>query len=348
MTSATFSGLPPEIRYDIWQLSFEPRLLCLHMHRLITPEPSDHSPSGLSKDSRKVIAVSFTCTALDSRSERTPNDVFVEYSNISPPVSVDFLRNMQVGPPGPTALGPVQLYVCRESRALAMRRYELAFGGTEQDNENLNPRQYAALEEWHRKKLWEKKIWVDFNSDVVLVEVIPRRLEFPAPPLRLPQPQPGWRALRCLNVYAPDEAKKIKRLAIGGKWPLESDLWRELGLIICLNTLLTSHTMSIEFFTNMEKLLVDDSFQNPEDVQEQVQTEEQDKLEDPKMVEEGVQKWIRDLVDCQQRRLRTDLGPERVITRPDKPVWKELPVVKVVHGNGWKRLLQNSNPEQLQ
>jgi hypothetical protein len=130
---------------------------------------------------------------------------------------VEGLRTMS---PGPTSLGPVQLYICGESRAVAMKKYKLAFQGVDVDEaidietqdlgEDANLRRKAAREWWYQRKLWETRIWVDFGNDVILVDTISRRPDVPRNSVST--------SLGYLTEYAGEDMKKITRLAIGGKW----------------------------------------------------------------------------------------------------------------------------------
>jgi hypothetical protein len=60
--------------------------------------------------------------------------------------------------------------------------------------------------------LWEKRIWVDFERDVIFVDTLKRgalSLSFGARPVD---------PLVLMRLYAKEEVKKIRRLAVGGRW----------------------------------------------------------------------------------------------------------------------------------
>ncbi|CZR62142.1 uncharacterized protein PAC_12039 [Phialocephala subalpina] len=325
MASASFSSLPPEIRQEIWLLSFEPRVLCLHMHQRIAPRQSDYDPHQLDYNSRIVLAVSFTCTALGSRSVQTPDDIFAERSKAIPQVPTTYIKEMHTKSPGPTSLGTVQLYVCRESRAVAMRRYELAFGGTikkefQRVKQNLDPRQKVALEDWESRKLWEKRIWVDFDNDIILMELVPRRRDMPVP-------APTMTTLWSLNIYAREEVRKIRRLAIGGNWLHEGAIWREMGPVFAfVGTTPPKRGRNpncIEAFKKLRELVVDDSFQIPKAtavIRVETMTAGQrignNAIGQREVVRDKVQSWIGSLNDR-------------------KPIWRQVPGVKVVRWDEW-------------
>ena len=110
-------------------------------------------------------------------------------------------------PPPP---GPAALYVCRESRRVALRRYELAFGGT-----NLVPHDEMFVAEWENGGYARKRTWVDFERDVIFVagadlsvDNMPMRIGIPAMVV----------GLERLVFYAKEEVSKIRNLAVGGMW----------------------------------------------------------------------------------------------------------------------------------
>jgi hypothetical protein len=113
---------------------------------------------------------------------------------------------------GPSALGPVALYVCQESREIALQRYELAFGGVDVDLDGSQKqywenRRQEDKAEWDRLCLFHKRIWVDFMKDIIFVDGHHRTELYSKCSRREP--------LTLLRMYAPEEASKIKRLAIG-------------------------------------------------------------------------------------------------------------------------------------
>jgi hypothetical protein len=90
---------------------------------------------------------------------------------------------------------------------VALKRYTLAFGGTNTWIDPLNPD-----EEWERNHLRKPNIWVDFERDTILLACITAIM-----------PHRKWGHLTgCLvnkiGKKCPYEARKIRRLAIGGHW----------------------------------------------------------------------------------------------------------------------------------
>jgi hypothetical protein len=275
----TFSSFPVEIREMIWLESFQSRILCLHTHQRIAPPHRDINGKEL-KGFQKTAAVTFTCTVLptsdscsdNSREPKTPDEVFQAH--------LDYVQKKQKKSDmgtmalGRISLGPVQLYVCHESRALALKRYQRAFGGiylipsSRLNRELWDSRGIADHQEWHRRKLWEKRIWVDFERDVIFVDTLKR--EHLSQNFRLSLIDP----LLLMKKYAKEETRKIGRLAVGGRWVMHSgsnDI-NQIGL-----SLMGSKIPSQQFVINirpgngrewltgldsLEELLLDDSFGN--------------------------------------------------------------------------------------
>jgi hypothetical protein len=209
---ASFSSLPLELRYKIWLLTLQPRVLYLHIHQRIEPPPYDGDD--FIDGPRKTVSVSFTAQV--AMLPLLPSEVFEKYANyVAPdPTTLDVDRSNEkiydlhyanVVATRPLSIknsrGPVALEVCRESREVAMKRYELAFAGT---NRALEP---TEEQEWNKKGFSEKRIWVDFERDIIFIDAIWRDRKYskcaPHNPLGL------------LRRYAREDAKKIRRLALG-------------------------------------------------------------------------------------------------------------------------------------
>jgi hypothetical protein len=257
-----FSDFPAEIRQHIWDLSFEPRILCLHVKEHTAPR----DPEGANEPNvLDTVAVTFTCTVLDPASPRVPNDIFEVRAQALP--QIRWSKKMTAGlrdiPSAPTSLGPPQLYACSESRSRAAKRYQLAFGGVDYDlaakmrfrsskeRKIANRKRKVARESWQQKKLWEKRIWVDFDNDIIVLDTMKRR--------DIMSPTQKITALGLLIVYAGEEVKKIKRLAVGGKSAYE--ICHHLKCIYHIGTWIGP--LAIERFENITELLVDDSFRSP-------------------------------------------------------------------------------------
>ncbi|KAE9373555.1 hypothetical protein N431DRAFT_231139 [Stipitochalara longipes BDJ] len=222
----TFSRLPPEIREMIWMASFETRIICLHIHQRLAPPHRDVNGHDL-QTYQETIAISFSCTVLTSSSsgpgdvnsnpQLTPDEVFQQHWK-----AVKRGARGNNGDMGTLAdkssRGPVQLYVCRESRALALKRYERAFSGVlmqptvREINCDWEQRRQVDHQTWNRRKLWEKRIWVDFKSDIIFIDTLKRGPASRNFRLRPVDP------LVLMRLYAKDEIKRIRRLAVGGRW----------------------------------------------------------------------------------------------------------------------------------
>lgn len=186
-----FTRLPPEIRQEIWLQTFIPRIVQLTIHQ------GRVQPEGLER-----ACVVFTATL--GRAETDPaipaSITDWEYTTLT--------RGMARRPPP----GPATLHINRESRAIALQHYSLAFGGL-----NLRPAdddEFSA--EWEEKGYGQKKIWVDFERDLIVVEehgMTQHRVNSdPQHPLHL------------LTRFAPEEVKKIRRLGVSERWQATSPI----------------------------------------------------------------------------------------------------------------------------
>jgi hypothetical protein len=159
-----FSDLPAEIRQYIWDLSFEPRTLCLHVKEHTAPRDPERANEPNFLD---TVAVTFTCTVLSAASPKIPNEIFEARAQSLPQVrwSKKMAAGLSAVPTASTSLGPAQLYVCSESRSRATKRYQLAFGGVDYDlaakmkfgssseRKMANRKRKVARESWQQKKL---------------------------------------------------------------------------------------------------------------------------------------------------------------------------------------------------
>jgi hypothetical protein len=120
--------------------------------------------------------------------------------------------------------GPAALFVCRESRQLALQRYQPAFSSTssvtvEVHNAFFSPpypgpwtiRKLEDTRRWNDRKLG-KSIWVNFEQDIVVVDTVKRMGEDNPYYLFVPLHYP----LGMIRTFAAEDGQKIKRLAIGG------------------------------------------------------------------------------------------------------------------------------------
>jgi hypothetical protein len=320
-----FSDLPPELRQDIWTLTFEPRILCIHMYRRIAPKCSDQNEvwEQLDDRNRMTLAVSFTCTALNPQRDENivPNDVYQERANMLPQSKrfklhdMDALKKLGTMSPGPTSLGPVALYVCSESRAVGTKRYEFAFKGK---NIALIQGDPDARADWHRRKLGERGIWVDFERDIVFIDSIApedRRSNVLSPTLMYTEL--GW-----FTACAKEEAKKIKRLAVGGRWSKVPHIKRTLDLAMYKQVSRSAQSfasVTIRSFQRLRELLLDDGFKQPRTTYPQVYYPE---------VQYGIEE---DRQQGEAKLLSWLLGDASRIERSPKPCWGSLEV-RIVRG----------------
>jgi hypothetical protein len=208
----------------IWLESFETRIICLHIHQRLAPPHRDAKGNDLQMY-QELVAVSFSCTILpvadseDGKAQRStaPDEVFQRHWNFVRKETRKDRGDMGILA-GRVPQGPVQLYVCRESGALALKRYQRAFAGVaiiprgQPVRDVCEYRSQADRQTWNRRELWEKRIWVDFERDVIFVDTLKRgalSLSFRTRPVD---------PLVLMRLYAKEEIKKIRRLAVGGRW----------------------------------------------------------------------------------------------------------------------------------
>ncbi|KAH6666281.1 hypothetical protein B0J14DRAFT_604546 [Halenospora varia] len=187
-----FGLLPPEIRDAIWDLALPgPRVLNLHMHVKDRPaRPLLDTPQV-----DEIVWISFTASLLPS------------LGRIKLPWSQAKLDPFEKAP-----RGPVLLEVCRESRNVALRRYELAFPGQLLLPEQSKKLRKEVKNEMDRYGMLEKRIWIDFDRDVVFLDLETgrrrHRLNYASDGPVLP----GF--FKELVKYGSYEVNKIRRLAI--------------------------------------------------------------------------------------------------------------------------------------
>ena len=143
-------------------------------------------------------------------------------------------------PPVPRV--PVALHVCRESRAIALEHYSLAFAGTNSLSQDPD---LTAL--FNSSGLGEKKIWVDWERDTIFV------LKGDDFIVDMGGIDSGPNYLDVLARYAKDDTAKTQRLVIVGHWMIPnprrsaSDQNRKLS-----QTLIES----LKLFTGLRELVI--------------------------------------------------------------------------------------------
>jgi hypothetical protein len=105
------------------------------------------------------------------------------------------------------------LYVCHESRDWAMRRYKLAFGGTDISlTPKPGPGWYQSgtsdgKEKWYRNRMGEKT-WVDFENDIFALSGFWQHEWY--------RYILGLGTLQLLEEFCPKEFNQIRRLIFRG------------------------------------------------------------------------------------------------------------------------------------
>ena len=168
-----FNRLPSEIRQEIWFRTFNPRILQIMIH-------FDKSGD------------CYRFTATEDLVSIRPSYLTTDGFEPSPALSKPY-------PPGPVALR-----VCHESRQVALKNYELAFGPSKVNPSEDSGSPEATIESG-------KKIWVDFRRD--LIAVLSHENKSPAYSSGIPN-HPVYH----LTVYAKEETAKIQRLAVSECW----------------------------------------------------------------------------------------------------------------------------------
>jgi hypothetical protein len=179
-----FTRLPSEIRRHIWFMTFSPRVIQIMIH----PDTGRGTRSEL---------VGFFFTATEDLVAIRPSYIAMEMTGSTFHPSPAWSR--------PYPPGPVALRVCRESREVALKHYERAFGPV-----NLKIGEEAKFSE-SAVGSGEKKIWVDFKRDLIAVLYHDNR----SPTYLSMKPN---HPLYLVTVYAKGEMKKIRRLAVSECW----------------------------------------------------------------------------------------------------------------------------------
>ena len=153
----------------------------------------------------EMVSLYFTATIL---SENKTTDRVSYHSD------PDHRSCKDIGPPP----APVALFVCRESRELALKRYCLAFGGTKHWHCPSPAHRDLGDEDWERCRHGEKRIWVDFERDTLVAACVTASDGFWQHVDRAP--------LSLMAQFAPVETRMLRRVAVGGFW---TESWRYPG-----------------------------------------------------------------------------------------------------------------------
>jgi hypothetical protein len=180
--------------------------------------------------------------------------------------------------------GPAALFVCRERRQLALQRYQPAFSSVTVGVHNafFSPsftgrwtiRKLEDTRRWKDRKFGKKQFWVDFERDIVVVDTV-KRMGEDNPYYQMVPIDP----LGMIRLFAKEEGRKIRRLAIGGgKQPTSEGMvmtWAAGPLRYHVDALSGRYTRThldlldwktewLMGFQNVEDLLLDDTFEGDE------------------------------------------------------------------------------------
>ncbi|TAQ85956.1 hypothetical protein B7494_g5723 [Chlorociboria aeruginascens] len=202
INSTSFNNLPTELREYIWELTFTPRTIQVQIH--VRPTSGNPLPSA-------------TLPCYAGQVLKTACVVFTFHSGLKEtPPRYGAPTSRQAHNPGwytrmkkPVPHGPAALRVCYESRQVALRHYEQAFGGVKLQSDD----DVAFTKAWKEGEYEDRKIWINFEIDEVFLDVERLRWSLNSHLMRL-----RVKALWLLSRFAREEVKKIRRLGITKIW----------------------------------------------------------------------------------------------------------------------------------
>jgi hypothetical protein len=144
---ASFSSLPYELRQIIWVETFEPRILTIeaHFNKAYTKR----------RRTNRMITWGSCCTYTAKLGVHPSRKIRKRGTKGYVPVLTP--ESKALLPPGPAAL-----YVCRDSRAIAMQDYRLAFRGS-----TNCVRDQSFLQNWIKSGHNQGRIWIDYKRDSI-------------------------------------------------------------------------------------------------------------------------------------------------------------------------------------
>ncbi|KAF4635274.1 hypothetical protein G7Y89_g2826 [Cudoniella acicularis] len=270
----TFHSLPYELRELIWLATLTPRLIYLHPHKRHILTDYDPAVRCTPESRHRVLSVRFNHSvhipgeipatkfkAYSSFAIPDPNKIWEEGQKPSQEEQAKFMvmRPLKYE----NAKPPPALYVCSESREVAIRKgYVLAFKGSDRHLEGEDK------EYWERNFLGDKGVWVDFERDMIMLDV---SLE--------PDPHPrceSLRPLRLLKSYARRDTKRVKRLALGGHIGTALKAMKGKRIVTMSSAIDRQGWLRSLGLKSLEEVWVDDDFKgrilmrSPEEVEKRI------------------------------------------------------------------------------
>jgi hypothetical protein len=342
----TFNSLPLEIREEIWAATLTPRLIYIHPHQRLSPPHWD----GKYLDDGMRITQSVRFNFSTHAPHETPATAFKAYSEFAlgrvqngervrfcdlmeremNPVEKAHLhatRPLEWWKEPRSGKPPPALYICRESRAVALRNgYEIAFKGWlankdgEREHEWQKYLEGEDLEFWERNALSKKGIWVNFERDVFMFDALLRDGRY----LMWSQQNP----LALLRRYARKDTQRIQGLALGA-------IYRTMGVILRGQAIEHpsqegSWKWQLPGFDSLTDIWMDDEFEAEEIGHEEYY---KNAVRMPRVASYPVPTFkIRDAKDA-----RRDFWVKMQHIRPSHfEGWQAvLPEIRVVRGLGW-------------
>jgi hypothetical protein len=208
MSFLPFPRFPPKIRQKIWQFTLKPRIICLYMYDNLPTNDIHESEDGDEggegdKDADEEsmirtlpITTWFDCVVADA----CPSDVYGRVHGID-----QFGWTSPDVVSGGSTRAPPALFICRESRTEALKRYVPAFPSVTVampsdfvPHEGYPLRWNECEAPWEIYEVGQGRIWVDFESDVIVVDAINT-----------------FDPLGIISIFALEESTKISKLCVG-------------------------------------------------------------------------------------------------------------------------------------
>jgi hypothetical protein len=278
-----FPRLPPELREQVWLSSFQPRVLCLHIDVHVERVGWFYNYTEDPPPGTRAVSVNFDCTVASKHPAIEFDERYSErlegFERRKTPFSArkipsDTSKLFSRGDPNI----PAALLVCHESRQLALGRYERAFGRVtvDVDNSFLVRRDHTfeirMLEDsrlWDERRFGKKQSWVNFEQDIVVVEIVSRNKDSSKSYIHVPSID----QLGMIRSFSAEEGRQIRNLAIEGRQTFSSEsrvedlMWGPLREVVMAlqggNGYLTSGFPRHEYllgFDSLDNLFLDNLF----------------------------------------------------------------------------------------